>query len=109
ALRKLVQPLGDSTVGAVSGNTKVGNRGGLLGRWQHIEYVTGFNLDRRMYEVLQCTPTVPGAIGSQRSAASPETRSPKTPTSRSRSAAPVDACCTQTTLGHGPRLRLRSE
>jgi len=38
----------------------------LLGRWQHIEYVTGFNLDRRMYEVLQCTPTVPGAIGAFR-------------------------------------------
>jgi cellulose synthase/poly-beta-1,6-N-acetylglucosamine synthase-like glycosyltransferase len=66
ALRRLVQPLGDPAVGAVSGNTKVGNRGGLLGRWQHIEYVTGFNLDRRMYEVLQCTPTVPGAIGAFR-------------------------------------------
>ena len=66
ALRRLVQPLVDPAVGAVSGNTKVGNRGGLLGRWQHIEYVTGFNLDRRMYEVLQCTPTVPGAIGAFR-------------------------------------------
>jgi cellulose synthase/poly-beta-1,6-N-acetylglucosamine synthase-like glycosyltransferase len=66
ALWQLVQPLADPTVGAVSGNTKVGNRGGLLGRWQHIEYVTGFNLDRRMYEVLQCTPTVPGAIGAFR-------------------------------------------
>jgi cellulose synthase/poly-beta-1,6-N-acetylglucosamine synthase-like glycosyltransferase/peptidoglycan/xylan/chitin deacetylase (PgdA/CDA1 family) len=66
ALRRLVQPLADPTVGAVSGNTKVGNRRGLLGRWQHIEYVTGFNLDRRMYEVLQCTPTVPGAIGAFR-------------------------------------------
>jgi cellulose synthase/poly-beta-1,6-N-acetylglucosamine synthase-like glycosyltransferase/peptidoglycan/xylan/chitin deacetylase (PgdA/CDA1 family) len=66
ALRRLVQPLGDSSVGAVSGNTKIGNRGGFLGRWQHIEYVTGFNLDRRMYEVLQCTPTVPGAIGAFR-------------------------------------------
>jgi cellulose synthase/poly-beta-1,6-N-acetylglucosamine synthase-like glycosyltransferase len=69
ALRRLVQPLGDPLVGAVSGNTKVGNRRGLLGRWQHIEYVTGFNLDRRMYEVLQCTPTVPGAIGAFRRAA----------------------------------------
>jgi cellulose synthase/poly-beta-1,6-N-acetylglucosamine synthase-like glycosyltransferase/peptidoglycan/xylan/chitin deacetylase (PgdA/CDA1 family) len=63
---RLVQPLADPAVGAVSGNTKVGNRGGLLGRWQHIEYVMGFNLDRRMYEVLQCTPTVPGAIGAFR-------------------------------------------
>jgi cellulose synthase/poly-beta-1,6-N-acetylglucosamine synthase-like glycosyltransferase/peptidoglycan/xylan/chitin deacetylase (PgdA/CDA1 family) len=65
-LLQLVQPLADDRVGAVSGNTKVGNRGGLLGRWQHIEYVTGFNLDRRMYEVLQCTPTVPGAAGAFR-------------------------------------------
>jgi cellulose synthase/poly-beta-1,6-N-acetylglucosamine synthase-like glycosyltransferase/peptidoglycan/xylan/chitin deacetylase (PgdA/CDA1 family) len=65
-ITNLVQPLADPAVGAVSGNTKVGNRGGLLGRWQHIEYVMGFNLDRRMYEVLQCTPTVPGAIGAFR-------------------------------------------
>ncbi|MGZ4351931.1 MAG: bifunctional polysaccharide deacetylase/glycosyltransferase family 2 protein [Gaiellaceae bacterium] len=65
-VRRLVQPLVDDRIGAVSGNTKVGNRGGLLGRWQHIEYVTGFNLDRRMYEVLQCTPTVPGAVGAFR-------------------------------------------
>src|SRR5207248_7748715 len=65
-LTNLVQPLADPVVGAVSGNTKVGNRSGLLGRWQHIEYVMGFNLDRRMYEVLQCTPTVPGAAGAFR-------------------------------------------
>lgn len=65
-IRKLVQPLSDPRVGAVSGNTKVGNRQTMLGRWQHIEYVMGFNLDRRMYEVLQCTPTVPGAIGAFR-------------------------------------------
>jgi cellulose synthase/poly-beta-1,6-N-acetylglucosamine synthase-like glycosyltransferase len=65
-LRRLVAPFADPAVGAVSGNTKVGNRRGLLGRWQHIEYVVGFNLDRRLYEVLQCTPTVPGAIGAFR-------------------------------------------
>jgi cellulose synthase/poly-beta-1,6-N-acetylglucosamine synthase-like glycosyltransferase/peptidoglycan/xylan/chitin deacetylase (PgdA/CDA1 family) len=65
-LRRLVEPLADPDVGAVSGNTKVGNRRSLIGRWQHIEYVVGFNLDRRMYDVLQCTPTVPGAIGAFR-------------------------------------------
>jgi cellulose synthase/poly-beta-1,6-N-acetylglucosamine synthase-like glycosyltransferase len=65
-VRRLAQPFVDPDVAAVSGNTKVGNRGGLLGRWQHIEYVIGFNLDRRMYEVLQCTPTVPGAVGAFR-------------------------------------------
>ena len=65
-VRALVQPFRDSDVGAVAGNTKVGNRHGLLGRWQHIEYVMGFNLDRRLYDVLRCMPTVPGAIGAFR-------------------------------------------
>ncbi|HXW59405.1 MAG TPA: glycosyltransferase family 2 protein, partial [Solirubrobacteraceae bacterium] len=46
--------------------TKVGNRSGLLGRWQHIEYVMAFSLDRRVYEMLNCMPTVPGAIGAFR-------------------------------------------
>ncbi len=62
----LVRPFVDPGVGAVSGNTKVGNRGGLLGRWQHVEYVLGFNLDRRMYDTLRCMPTIPGAIGAFR-------------------------------------------
>jgi cellulose synthase/poly-beta-1,6-N-acetylglucosamine synthase-like glycosyltransferase/peptidoglycan/xylan/chitin deacetylase (PgdA/CDA1 family) len=65
-IRNLVGPLEDPSVGAVSGNTKVGNRPRLLGRWQHIEYVMGFNLDRRMYDVLRCMPTIPGAIGAFR-------------------------------------------
>jgi poly-beta-1,6 N-acetyl-D-glucosamine synthase len=65
-LLALVQRFRDPDVGAISGNTKVGNRAGLVGRWQHIEYVMGFNLDRRMYEVLGATPTVPGAIGAFR-------------------------------------------
>jgi cellulose synthase/poly-beta-1,6-N-acetylglucosamine synthase-like glycosyltransferase len=68
-VRWLVQPLSDPRVGAVSGNTKVGNRRGLLGRWQHLEYVIGFNLDRRMYDLLRCMPTVPGAVGAFRRAA----------------------------------------
>jgi cellulose synthase/poly-beta-1,6-N-acetylglucosamine synthase-like glycosyltransferase/peptidoglycan/xylan/chitin deacetylase (PgdA/CDA1 family) len=65
-MRRLVQPFATQAVGAVSGNTKVGNRRTMIGRWQHIEYVMGFNLDRRMYEILQCTPTVPGAVGAFR-------------------------------------------
>jgi cellulose synthase/poly-beta-1,6-N-acetylglucosamine synthase-like glycosyltransferase/peptidoglycan/xylan/chitin deacetylase (PgdA/CDA1 family) len=68
ALGRLVQPLKDRTIGAVSGNTKVANRRGLLGRWQHIEYVIGFNLDRRMFDFAGCMPTVPGAIGAFRRA-----------------------------------------
>jgi cellulose synthase/poly-beta-1,6-N-acetylglucosamine synthase-like glycosyltransferase len=43
-----------------------GRRTGLLGRWQHIEYVVGFNLDRRFYDLAGCMPTVPEAIGAFR-------------------------------------------
>ncbi|MFR9797252.1 glycosyltransferase [Streptomyces sp. MS06] len=65
-VRELVQPFGDPRVGAVAGNAKVGNRDSMIGAWQHIEYVMGFNLDRRMYDVLRCMPTIPGAVGAFR-------------------------------------------
>jgi cellulose synthase/poly-beta-1,6-N-acetylglucosamine synthase-like glycosyltransferase len=66
AIHRLVQPFADPRVGAVAGNVKVGNRRRILGRWQHIEYVIGFNLDRRLYDTLDCMPTVPGALGAFR-------------------------------------------
>ncbi|MFJ9711711.1 glycosyltransferase [Streptomyces sp. NPDC101234] len=69
AVRQLVQPFSDPGIGAVSGNVRVVNRGGLLGRWQHIEYVVGFNLDRRLFDPARCMPTVPGAIGAWHRAA----------------------------------------
>ncbi|MEV6166009.1 glycosyltransferase [Streptomyces sp. NPDC052052] len=65
-VRELVRPFADPRVGAVAGNAKVGNRDSLIGAWQHIEYVMGFNLDRRMYDVLRCMPTIPGAVGAFR-------------------------------------------
>ncbi|MFH9065458.1 glycosyltransferase [Streptomyces coeruleorubidus] len=68
-VRELVQPFGDPRVGAVAGNAKVGNKDTLIGAWQHIEYVMGFNLDRRMYDVLHCMPTIPGAVGAFRRSA----------------------------------------
>jgi cellulose synthase/poly-beta-1,6-N-acetylglucosamine synthase-like glycosyltransferase/peptidoglycan/xylan/chitin deacetylase (PgdA/CDA1 family) len=66
SIRKLVAPFDDPRVGAVAGNVRIGNARGLLGRWQEMEYTTGFNLDRRAYELLGCIPTVPGAIGAFR-------------------------------------------
>ncbi|GGL73765.1 bi-functional transferase/deacetylase [Streptomyces fumigatiscleroticus] len=66
AVHQLVQPFADPEVGAVAGNAKVGNRNTVIGAWQHIEYVMGFNLDRRMYDLLRCMPTIPGAIGAFR-------------------------------------------
>ncbi|WUH55171.1 bifunctional polysaccharide deacetylase/glycosyltransferase family 2 protein [Streptomyces sp. NBC_00442] len=65
-VRELVQPFGNTRVGAVAGNAKVGNRNSLIGAWQHIEYVMGFNLDRRMYDLMGIMPTIPGAVGAFR-------------------------------------------
>jgi cellulose synthase/poly-beta-1,6-N-acetylglucosamine synthase-like glycosyltransferase len=63
SIHRLVQPFADRDVGAVAGNVKVANRRSLLGKWQHIEYVIGFNLDRRLYDTMGCIPTIPGALG----------------------------------------------
>ena len=66
ALHEVVAPFADPAVGAVAGNVKVGNRRRMLGRWQHIEYVIGFSLDRRLYDAMGCIPTIPGALGAFR-------------------------------------------
>ncbi len=67
ALRALVEPLvRDARVGAVSGNAKVGNRGRWLTEFQSLEYICGFNLDRRAYDTLNCITVVPGAVGAYR-------------------------------------------
>jgi cellulose synthase/poly-beta-1,6-N-acetylglucosamine synthase-like glycosyltransferase len=66
---ELVRHFADATVGAVSGNVKVGNHTGLLGGWQHIENVTAVNFDRRMFDVLECAPAGPGVVGAFRRSA----------------------------------------
>jgi peptidoglycan/xylan/chitin deacetylase (PgdA/CDA1 family) len=65
-ITRVVQPFADPTVGAVSGNAKVANRGGLTGCYQHMEYVAGFNLERWLFDVAECMPTVPGPIAAFR-------------------------------------------
>ncbi|WP_237389655.1 polysaccharide deacetylase family protein [Bacillus sp. USDA818B3_A] len=69
AISLLVNHFKNEQVAAVSGNVKVGNKGTLLTNWQHIEYVTGFNLERRAFAVLNCITVVPGAIGAWRKSA----------------------------------------
>jgi cellulose synthase/poly-beta-1,6-N-acetylglucosamine synthase-like glycosyltransferase/peptidoglycan/xylan/chitin deacetylase (PgdA/CDA1 family) len=66
SIRRLVQPFANPSVGAVAGNVKTADRDSLLGLLQHVEYIIGSNLDRRVYETLQCMPTVPGALGAFR-------------------------------------------
>lgn len=69
AIPLLVSHFKDDQVAAVSGNVKVGNKGNLLTNWQHIEYVTGFNLERRAFAALNCITVVPGAIGAWKKSA----------------------------------------
>ncbi|HEY3330888.1 MAG TPA: glycosyltransferase [Capsulimonadaceae bacterium] len=62
----LVRHFGDSRIGAVSGNVKVGNRNNPLTIWQAVEYITSQNFDRRAFDLLNCITVVPGAVGAWR-------------------------------------------
>lgn len=66
AISRMLRHFIDPMVAAVSGNIKVGNVNNLLTNWQHIEYVTGFNLERRAFSMFNCITVVPGAIGAWR-------------------------------------------
>lgn len=65
-LRLLCRHFTNPRVGAVSGNVQIANRYTLLTRLQSLEYVVGFNLDRRMTDLFDCITVVPGAIGAFR-------------------------------------------
>jgi cellulose synthase/poly-beta-1,6-N-acetylglucosamine synthase-like glycosyltransferase len=62
----LVKPLRDPRVGAVSGHAKVGNLRTFIARCQSLEYICGFNLDRRAYAQWDCITVVPGAVSAIR-------------------------------------------
>ena len=66
ALSKLAAWFVDPRVGAVAGNVKVGNRRGVVTRWQALEYITSQNVDRRALARLNALTVVPGAIGACR-------------------------------------------
>jgi cellulose synthase/poly-beta-1,6-N-acetylglucosamine synthase-like glycosyltransferase/peptidoglycan/xylan/chitin deacetylase (PgdA/CDA1 family) len=65
-IAKLARHFADPQVGAVSGNARVGNRNRWITRFQSIEYIYGFNLDRRALDVLNAITVVPGAAGAWR-------------------------------------------
>jgi cellulose synthase/poly-beta-1,6-N-acetylglucosamine synthase-like glycosyltransferase/peptidoglycan/xylan/chitin deacetylase (PgdA/CDA1 family)/spore germination protein YaaH len=65
-IEKLIPYFSDLRVGAVAGNTKVGNRHNTLTRWQALEYITSQNLDRRAFDVMNCITVVPGSVGAWR-------------------------------------------
>lgn len=66
AISLFVPHFAKQKVAAVSGNIKVGNVHNLLTTWQHVEYVTGFNLEKRAFSMFNCISVVPGAIGAWR-------------------------------------------
>ena len=61
-LRKLVLPLSDPSVGAVSGYIRVGNTHRWLGKFQDLEYAAAFEIDRRAQDFLGCIIVAPGAL-----------------------------------------------
>jgi cellulose synthase/poly-beta-1,6-N-acetylglucosamine synthase-like glycosyltransferase/peptidoglycan/xylan/chitin deacetylase (PgdA/CDA1 family)/spore germination protein YaaH len=65
-IAKLVRHFSNPQVGAVSGNARVGNRKKWITRFQSIEYIYGFNLDRRALDYLNAITVVPGAVGAWR-------------------------------------------
>src|SRR5256714_3419666 len=69
AIARLVTHFTDARVGAVAGNTKVGNRVNLWTRWQALEYITSQNFERRALDALGAVTVVPGALGAWRTAA----------------------------------------
>ena len=79
-LRKLVAPLADPAVGAVSGTIRVGNTGLWLGRFQDLEYVAAFEIDRRAQDFLGCILVAPGALSAFRREAVEEAGSLNTET-----------------------------
>jgi cellulose synthase/poly-beta-1,6-N-acetylglucosamine synthase-like glycosyltransferase/peptidoglycan/xylan/chitin deacetylase (PgdA/CDA1 family)/spore germination protein YaaH len=66
AIPRLVRHFVDPRVGAVAGNVKVMNRNRWITRWQALEYITSQNLEKRAFDLLNCIPVVPGAVGSWR-------------------------------------------
>ena len=65
-IQNLVRHFAEANVGAVSGNARVGNRSKWITKFQSIEYICGFNLDRRALDLLNAITVVPGAVGAWR-------------------------------------------
>ncbi|HEV2221643.1 MAG TPA: bifunctional polysaccharide deacetylase/glycosyltransferase family 2 protein, partial [Candidatus Acidoferrales bacterium] len=66
AVPRLVRHFANPNVAAVAGNVKVMNRNRWLTRWQALEYITSQNLEKRAFDLLNCIPVVPGAVGAWR-------------------------------------------
>jgi cellulose synthase/poly-beta-1,6-N-acetylglucosamine synthase-like glycosyltransferase/peptidoglycan/xylan/chitin deacetylase (PgdA/CDA1 family)/spore germination protein YaaH len=68
-ISRLVRHFVHEDVAGVAGNTKVANRARRLARWQALEYISGQNLEKRAFDLLNCITVVPGAVGAWRASA----------------------------------------
>jgi cellulose synthase/poly-beta-1,6-N-acetylglucosamine synthase-like glycosyltransferase/peptidoglycan/xylan/chitin deacetylase (PgdA/CDA1 family)/spore germination protein YaaH len=68
-LAAIVEPFANPLVGAVSGHARVGNTRSFIAKCQSLEYICGFNLDRRAFTEWNCITVVPGAISAFRRSA----------------------------------------
>jgi len=69
AIDRLVRHFASTDIAGVAGNTKVLNRRRWLTRWQALEYISGQNLEKRAFDLLNCITVVPGALGAWRAEA----------------------------------------
>jgi cellulose synthase/poly-beta-1,6-N-acetylglucosamine synthase-like glycosyltransferase/peptidoglycan/xylan/chitin deacetylase (PgdA/CDA1 family)/spore germination protein YaaH len=69
AIDRLVRHFASPDIAGVAGNTKVLNRCRFLTRWQALEYISGQNLEKRAFDLLNCITVVPGALGAWRAEA----------------------------------------
>lgn len=65
-LSKLIIPFTNPEIIAVCGNIKISNRNTLLTKLQSLEYISGFNIQRRAFAYLNCMQIISGAIGAFR-------------------------------------------
>jgi peptidoglycan-N-acetylglucosamine deacetylase len=66
AVSKMIRHFEDPRVGAVAGKVDIGNEINIVTRLQSVEYITGQNIDKSVYEMLGTVLVVPGAIGAWR-------------------------------------------
>lgn len=69
AISRMIPHFKNDKVGAVSGNTRVGNNFNLITRCQKVEYIRDFNLIKNGMSHLNCMAVVPGALGMWRKTA----------------------------------------
>jgi peptidoglycan-N-acetylglucosamine deacetylase len=66
AIIELVKPLKDESISGVAGKVIIGNDDKAITKLQQVEYYTGQNIDKAMYDYMGAVLVVPGCIGAWR-------------------------------------------